>query len=142
RAPVGNRCPPSRGRSGSTDILARFLMTRCVSGASWCVLWHRPAGACRERTANLAVIKLSCGGRCCCNGRPVAWRTALLTEDGAVFENLVESNRKRQNTLGQQVVSLALHAGLIFGAIQATRGAAEAVRDVVVDTTMVFLKPP
>lgn len=59
-----------------------------------------------------------------------------------MFENLVESNRKSQNTLGQQVVSLALHAGLIFGAIQATRGAAEAVRDIVVDTTMVFLRPP
>ena len=59
-----------------------------------------------------------------------------------MFENLVESNRKSQNTLGQQAVSLALHVGLIFGAIQATRGAAEAVRDIVVDTTMVFLKPP
>ena len=59
-----------------------------------------------------------------------------------MFENLVESNRKRQSTLGQQAVSLALHVGLIFGAIQATRGAAEAVRDIVVDTTMVFLKPP
>ncbi|MBK6424174.1 MAG: energy transducer TonB [Gemmatimonadetes bacterium] len=59
-----------------------------------------------------------------------------------MFENLVESNRKRQNTLGQQVVSLALHGVLIVGAIKATQGAAEVVKDIVIDTTMVFLKPP
>ena len=59
-----------------------------------------------------------------------------------MFENLVESNRKRQNTLGQQVVSLALHGVLVVGAIKATQGAAEVVKDIVIDTTMVFLKPP
>jgi protein TonB len=59
-----------------------------------------------------------------------------------VFENLIESKRKRKNTLGQQVVSIFVHAGLIFGAVKATQGAAEAVREIAVDTTMVFLKPP
>lgn len=59
-----------------------------------------------------------------------------------MFENLIESNRKKQNSLGQTVVSMALHVGLIFGAIQATRGAAEVIREIAVDTTMVFLKPP
>jgi protein TonB len=59
-----------------------------------------------------------------------------------VFENLIESNRKRQSTLGQQIVSLVLHVGLIFGAVKATQGAAEVVREIAVDTTMIFLKPP
>jgi protein TonB len=59
-----------------------------------------------------------------------------------VFENLIESNRKRQSSLGQTVVSLALHAGLIFGAVKATQGAAEVIKDITVDTTMVFLRPP
>jgi protein TonB len=59
-----------------------------------------------------------------------------------VFDNLIESSRKPQSSLKQQVVSLFLHAGLIFGAIKATQGAAETIRDIVVDTNMVFLKPP
>jgi periplasmic protein TonB len=59
-----------------------------------------------------------------------------------VFENLIESNKKPQMSLGQSVVSMFVHVGLIVGAIKATQGAAEAVRDIVVDTTMVFLKPP
>lgn len=59
-----------------------------------------------------------------------------------MFENLIESNHKRQSSLGQQAVSFVLHGVLIFGAIKATQGAAEAVRDIVVDTTMVFLRPP
>ncbi len=59
-----------------------------------------------------------------------------------MFENLIESNKKPQMSLGQSVVSVFVHAGLIFGAIKATQGAAEVVRDIMVDTTMVFLKPP
>ncbi len=59
-----------------------------------------------------------------------------------MFENLIESNRKTKLSLGQQVMSFAIHAGIIFGAIQVTRGVAEGVREAVVDTTMVFLKPP
>lgn len=59
-----------------------------------------------------------------------------------MFENLIESGRRPKMKLGQQVLSLAIHAGVIFGAVKATQGAAEAIRDIVVDTTMVFLKPP
>jgi periplasmic protein TonB len=59
-----------------------------------------------------------------------------------VFENLIESGRKPKVSLGQQVLSFALHAGIIFGAIKATQGAAEAIKEIKVDTTMVFLKPP
>lgn len=59
-----------------------------------------------------------------------------------MFENLIESKRKKKNTLAQQVVSLVLHVLLIFGAVKATQGAAEAIKEIAVDTTMVFLKPP
>jgi protein TonB len=59
-----------------------------------------------------------------------------------VFENLIESKRKRQNSLGQQLLSIVLHVILIFGAVKATQGAAEAIKEITVDTTMVFLKPP
>ncbi|HXG45643.1 MAG TPA: TonB family protein [Gemmatimonadales bacterium] len=66
----------------------------------------------------------------------------LSPEESSVFENLIESNKKRQKSLAQSLVSLAIHAGLIFGAVQVTRGVAEQVREIKVDTTMVFLKPP
>ncbi len=59
-----------------------------------------------------------------------------------MFENLIESKRKRQNSLLQQAVSAILHVVLIFGAVKATQGAAEAIKEITVDTTMVFLKPP
>lgn len=59
-----------------------------------------------------------------------------------MFENLIESNRKPQNSLGQTVVSATVHLLLLFGAVKATQGAAEVVRDIVADTSMVFLKPP
>jgi len=59
-----------------------------------------------------------------------------------VFENLIESGRKPKASLGQQVISFAIHAGILFGAIKATQGAAEAIREIKVDTTMIFLKPP
>ena len=59
-----------------------------------------------------------------------------------MFENLIESGRKKKPNLGQTVMSLFLHVGLIFGAIKATQGAADAIKDITVDTTMVFLKPP
>jgi protein TonB len=59
-----------------------------------------------------------------------------------VFENLIESKRKRQNTLTQSVVSAVVHVVLAIGAVKATQGAAEVVREIVQDTSMVFLKPP
>ncbi len=59
-----------------------------------------------------------------------------------MFENLIESGRKPKASFGQQAVSIAIHAGILFGAIKATQSAAEVIKDIAVDTTMVFLKPP
>jgi periplasmic protein TonB len=59
-----------------------------------------------------------------------------------VFENLIESKPKVKKSLGQSVVSLLVHAGVIFAAVKVTAGAAETIKDIVADTTMVFLKPP
>ena len=44
--------------------------------------------------------------------------------------------------MGQTVLSVALHALLIFGAIKATQGVAETIRDRPIDTTVAFLRPP
>jgi protein TonB len=59
-----------------------------------------------------------------------------------VFENLIESKQKNQRTLGQTILSLALHGLIIVGAVKATQGVAETIKNRPVDTTMVFLKPP
>lgn len=59
-----------------------------------------------------------------------------------MFDNLIESSPKKQRTLGQTFLSVALHGAMVLLAIKATTGAAEAVLDRPVDTTMVFLKPP
>jgi protein TonB len=59
-----------------------------------------------------------------------------------VFENLIESKQKGTRTIGQTVLSLLVHGGLIFGAVKATQGVAETIKNRPIDTTMVFLKPP
>jgi protein TonB len=59
-----------------------------------------------------------------------------------VFENLIESKPKKKKSLGQTFVSLVVHAAVIFAAVKVTAGAAETIKDIVADTTMVFLKPP
>ena len=59
-----------------------------------------------------------------------------------MFENLIESKPKRQTSVGQTILSVALHALLIFGAIKATQGVAETIRDRPIDTTVAFLRPP
>lgn len=59
-----------------------------------------------------------------------------------MFEVLVESKPKKQRTAGQFVVSLILHGLLITGAVMATKGAAEVVKERLEDTTLVFLEPP
>ena len=59
-----------------------------------------------------------------------------------MFENLIESKPKTKKSLGQSVVSLLVHAAVIFAAVKVTAGAAETIKDIVADTTMVFLKPP
>jgi len=59
-----------------------------------------------------------------------------------VFENLIESSHKKQKSAGQTALSLLFHGLVIFGAVKATQGVAESVKNRPVDTTMVFLKPP
>jgi protein TonB len=59
-----------------------------------------------------------------------------------VFEVLVESKPPKQRTAGQFVTSMVVHGLLITGAVVATKGAAEVVRERIMDTTMVLLQPP
>ena len=59
-----------------------------------------------------------------------------------MFENLIESKQKGTRTIGQTILSVLVHGGLIFGAVKATQGVAESIANRPVDTTMVFLKPP
>ena len=59
-----------------------------------------------------------------------------------MFENLIESKPRKKRSIGQTIVSLLVHAAMIFAAVKVTTGAAETIRDIVADTTMVFLKPP
>jgi protein TonB len=59
-----------------------------------------------------------------------------------VFENLIESKQKGHRTVGQSALSVVVHGLIVFGAIKATQGVAETIKNRPVDTTMVFLKPP
>jgi len=59
-----------------------------------------------------------------------------------MFENLIESKPKTFKSWWQSMVSMGLHGLLILGAVKATTGAAEQLKEILQDTTMVFLKPP
>lgn len=59
-----------------------------------------------------------------------------------MFENLIASKPKKNRSVTQVIGSLILHIGLGYGAIKATSGAAEQLKEILQDTTMVFLKPP
>ncbi len=59
-----------------------------------------------------------------------------------MFNELIASDRKKQRSLGQGILSMVVHVALIYGMVQVTRGAAETIRDIVEDTTLVFLAPP
>ncbi len=59
-----------------------------------------------------------------------------------MFENLPETNRKKTKSAGQNALSLVVHAALIYGAIEATKGAAEQMDQRNKDTTMVFVEAP
>ncbi len=59
-----------------------------------------------------------------------------------MFEVLVESKPKKERSAAQFVASVVIHVLLITGAVMATKGAAEVVRDRLADTTLVFLEPP
>jgi protein TonB len=59
-----------------------------------------------------------------------------------MFENLIESKPRTFKSWWQSTLSMAIHAGVIFAAVKATTGAAETLKELLQDTTMVFLKPP
>ena len=59
-----------------------------------------------------------------------------------MFENLIESKPKKTQSGKQMLLSLLLHGVLGAGAIWATTGAAETVREILADTTMFILEPP
>jgi len=59
-----------------------------------------------------------------------------------MFENLIESKPKRAKTTKQIVLSGVLHVVVGYLAIIATANAAEQIKAINADTTLVFLKPP
>lgn len=59
-----------------------------------------------------------------------------------MFENLIESKPRRAKTGKQVAMSAVLHVVLGYLAIMATANAAEQIKAINADTTMVFLKPP
>lgn len=59
-----------------------------------------------------------------------------------MFDKLLESKPQKQQSIGQTILSIALHALVIFAAIKATQGVAETMADREIDTTISFLKPP
>lgn len=59
-----------------------------------------------------------------------------------MFENLVESQVKRQRSWKQAIVSLVVHVAVIFGAVKATQSVAETLDNQSIDTIMTFLRPP
>ncbi|TFG52606.1 MAG: energy transducer TonB [Gemmatimonadales bacterium] len=59
-----------------------------------------------------------------------------------MFDQLIASKATKQRTFTQGLTSLVLHVLVIYGVVQVTQGAAEAVRDIIQDTTIVFLAPP
>lgn len=59
-----------------------------------------------------------------------------------MFDNLIESKPKKTQSGRQAMASLVVHAVIILALIWVTKGAAEVVKKINADTTMVFLEPP
>lgn len=59
-----------------------------------------------------------------------------------MFDNLIESKPKKNKSGRQMVLSVVFHTFIVAGGVWATRGAAETVKRILADTTMVFLEPP
>ncbi len=59
-----------------------------------------------------------------------------------MFDQLIASKATKQRSFMQGVTSLVLHVAVIYGVVQVTKGAAETVREIIQDTTIVFLAPP
>lgn len=59
-----------------------------------------------------------------------------------MFDNLLESKQKKFKSGWQSAVSFVVHAVLLVALVKASTGAAETLREILQDTTMVFLKAP
>ena len=59
-----------------------------------------------------------------------------------MFDQLIASKATRQRSFTQGLTSVVLHVLVIYGVVQVTKGAAETVREIMEDTTIVFLAPP
>lgn len=59
-----------------------------------------------------------------------------------MFDHLIESKQKKFQSFGQSAVSFVVHAILLVALVKASTGAATQLREILQDTTLVFLKPP
>ena len=59
-----------------------------------------------------------------------------------MFDNLIESKPKKKKSGPQVLMSIAAHVVIVGAAVWVTQGAAETVKRILADTTMVFLEPP
>jgi protein TonB len=59
-----------------------------------------------------------------------------------MFDNLIESKPKKFSSFTQSAVSFVVHVLLIVGLVKASTSAAETLREILQDTTVVFLKAP
>lgn len=59
-----------------------------------------------------------------------------------MFDNLIESRPKKQKAGSQMFTSMVLHVIIVAALIWVTKGAAETVKRIMADTTMVFIEPP
>jgi len=59
-----------------------------------------------------------------------------------MFENLVESSPRRTRARGQLALSAVFHLALGYFAVRVTASAAETMKAILADETMIWLKPP
>lgn len=59
-----------------------------------------------------------------------------------MFDNLIESKPKKGKSGPQLLASVVAHVLLVGAAVWVTQGAAETVKRILADTTLVFLEPP
>lgn len=75
-------------------------------------------------------------------GKLRAPHSPFTSSEVRVFDTLIASKPKRQKSLGETILSVVLHAVLIFAAVKATAAAEVKIREIIADTSMVLLKPP
>ena len=59
-----------------------------------------------------------------------------------MFDNLIESKPKKLKSGRQMAASMVFHTLVVAGAVWATQGAAETVKRILADTSMIFIEPP